>query len=65
MIIGKNNSSINSVVCRRCDGKGHYASQCPSGAQQKPGVQYLQGYEDNGYNSDSQDMETSGKGQAE
>ena len=62
---GKNNSSINSVVCRCCDGKGHYASQCPSGAQQKPGVQYLQDYEGNIYNSNSQDIEALGKGQAE
>ena len=62
---GKNNSSINYIVCRRCDSKGHYASQCPLGAQKEPGVQYLQGYKGNDYNSNSQDMETSGKGQAE
>ena len=62
---GKNNSSINSFVCRHYDGKGHYASQCPSGAQQKPSVWYFQGYEGDDYYSNSQKYGNLRKGQAE
>ena len=62
----KNNlPNISSIICRRCGGKGHYATQCATNSQSKPSVKHLREVEDNEYISDQEEEEFSGKDQAE
>ena len=59
------NNQVTSVICRQCNGHGHYATQCPTNVPNKTGVRLVQEFVPEEYKSDKENDKELGKDTAE